>query len=276
MNNTKRNLSARRFAAFLAAIAALVMSSGVALLATATPANAAVTPVNICHATSSDSNPYTFITVDNDSSKLTAHLAHRDDPNKRWKSDGTFGGVPHVKDQPKPDIIGDYLDENDQPVVMDGVVDNARCNGDTEVEVPDEPTTAGVSFTDPSCANDNTASYATEGDHATFELDGTVAPGEAVTVTATVEDGFTFPDDAQQLAFEHTFGAAEADCNEVLPPEEPTPPVVATPTVVHAGLIGTPATVADLRTQQGIALLAAGLVLMVVAGGIALPRGARN
>jgi len=43
------------------------------------------TPVNICHATSSDSNPYVFITVDDDSVKFAGHLAHRNTPNKQWK-----------------------------------------------------------------------------------------------------------------------------------------------------------------------------------------------
>ena len=263
----------RRIATLMAALGALTVSSGIALLVTAPAANAA-TPVNICHATSSDSNPYTFITVDDDSAKFAGHLAHRNDPNKRWKSDGTFNGVPHVKNQPKPDIIGDYVGPNG-PVVLDGVVNAARCNGDIEVEVPDEPTNASVTFTDPSCANDNTASYDTEGEHATFDLDGTVAPGESVTVTATVDDGFTFPDEAQALEFSHKFAAAEV-CTAVTPPEEPEPPVVATPTVVHAGLIGTPVSVSDMHTEQGIALLAAGLLLMVAAGGMARPRGVRS
>ena len=273
MKKNKRTLSARRVATFVAAAGALVLSSGVALIVTAGAANAA-TPVNICHATSSDSNPYVLITVDDDSVKFAGHLAHRNDPNKRWKSDGTFNGVPHVKNQAKPDIIGDYVGPNG-PVVLDGVVDATRCNGDIEVEVPDEPTTASVSFIDPSCANENAASYDPTGDHATFELDGTVAAGQSVTVTATVDDGFTFPDDAQVLEFDHTFTAAEEDCNEVTPPVE-TPPVVATPTVVHAGLIGSPATVTDMRTEHGVALLAGGLLLMLVAGGLARPRGVRS
>ena len=37
------------------------------------------TPVTICHATSSETNPYVTITVDDDSVKLQGHLAHEDD-----------------------------------------------------------------------------------------------------------------------------------------------------------------------------------------------------
>jgi len=275
MTKTDTRPRVRRLAAAVAAVGAMVLASGVALLVTAPGASAATHPVNICHATSSDSNPYVFITVDNDSAKLQGHLQHRNDPNKRWKSDGTFGGVAHVKNEPKPDLIGDYLNDNDEEVVMDGVVDNARCNGDTEVEPPEELTTASVSFVDPSCANDNTASYSTEGEHVTFELDGTVAPGESVTVTATVDDGFVFEGDQQTEEFEHTFAAAEDPCDAVSPPTE-TP--VATPTVVSAGLLDGPivGAASDLRTEQGIALIASGLVLLIAAGGLARPRRVRR
>ncbi|RNL77276.1 hypothetical protein [Nocardioides marmorisolisilvae] len=272
MTTRSQQRSRRRIATFVAALGTLVMGSGVVLLAAAPAANADKTPVNICHATSSDSNPYTFITVDNDSVKLQGHLKHRNDPNKRWKSDGTFNGVAHTKGQPKPDIIGDYTDPEGNLVVLDGVVNSETC-GNQDVPPPVE-TTASATFVDPSCANDNSPSYSTEGDHVTFALEGTVAPGESVTVTATVDDGYTFADDAQELQFDHTFSDA-ADCT-VTPPTEPKPPVVATPTVVHAGLIGTPVTVSDLRTEQGMALLASGLLLMVAAAGLARPRGARR
>ena len=271
---TKRS-SGRRAAALVAALGALVMSSGVALLVTAPAANADKTPVNICHATSSDSNPYTFLTVDNDSSKLTAHLEHRNDPNKRWKSDGTFNGVPHTKGQPKPDIIGNYTDPQGNPVILDGVV-NAETCGNQDVSQPIE-TTANVTFVDPSCANENTPSYSTEGDHVTFALEGTVAPDEAVTVTATVDDGYTFADDAQSLEFKHTFGAAETPCELNPPTKTPTPTPVATPTVVSAGVFTGSGTSGSVREEQGIALLVSGLLLMVAAGGLAArPRGARR
>lgn len=269
----KRRMTARRTATVLAAIGMLVMSSGVALMVAASPASAA-TPVNVCHATSSDSNPYVFITVDDDSAQFTAHLAHRNDPNKKWKSAGVFLGVPHVKGDPKPDLIGDYTDENQQLIVLDGDITEETCAG----EVEEIETSASVAFTDPTCENANTASYEPTGDFVTFELtSGTVAPGETVTVTATVDDGYVFPGDLQSLDFEHTFTAAEEPCDVTEPPVV-EPPVVEppeaedteTPTVVHAGLAS------DLTQrfdeQDGLALLVAGMIIMMIAAGLGLVR----
>jgi uncharacterized repeat protein (TIGR01451 family) len=80
------------------------------------------TPVNVCHATNSDSNPYVFITVDDDSVKLQGHLMHRQTPNKTWKSDGVWRGtVVHAGDA-KPDLIGDYTDKQGVKHTYDGVI----------------------------------------------------------------------------------------------------------------------------------------------------------
>jgi len=98
-----------------------------------------------------------------------------------------------------------------------------------------------------------------------------------VTVTATVDDGYTFANDEQSMEFPHTFGPVIADCDFVPPPSPPTSSAVATPTVVSAGII-TPigsSSVSDVRTEQGIALLASGLLLLVAAGGLALRRAPR-
>lgn len=282
MGNKKatKRLSARRAATFLAALGALVMSSGVALMATATSANAAQghTPVNICHATSSDSNPYTFITVDAESKKFEAHLAHRNTPNKTWKSDGSFGGVDHVADEPKPDIIGDYVDGDGITHTYDGEVTSGRCNAN--VEVPDDVlTTADVTFVDPTCDNGNTADFATSGDHVDFAVtSGAKAPGSDITVTATAQDGYVFAGDVLEIDFPHTFPAA-ADCTEVSPPVVSPPSVkppkkhtqtqsTVTPTVVHAGLAGVSSE--DMRSEQGLALMVAGMVMLVAAGGLRL------
>ena len=266
---SKKRGAARRTAAALSVAAVLVMSSGLALIVAA-PAQAK-TPVNICHATSSDSNPYVFITVDDDSAKFQGHLAHHNTPNKRWKTAGTFNGQPHAAGAPKPDLIGDYTDDGGTPHTFgDGVINAESC----AAEVAEIETTASATFVDPTCDNENTASYSTEGEHATFAIEGTVAPGEAVTVTATVEDGYVFADDAQTLTFEHTFTKA-ADCSTTEPPVV-EPPVVEppddtsvatpTPTVVHAGLVSTVG--GDERMQQGLALLLVGMIMLVMAGGL--------
>src|SRR5690349_1248619 len=127
-NKATKRPAARRVAAFLAMLGALVMSSGVALMVTATPANAAKNPVGVCHATGSDSNPYVFIVVDDDSIWSTkkhewrGHGVHRDSPNKQWKSHGFFEGVEHNAGDPKPDFISSFTDDDGVFHPMDGTI----------------------------------------------------------------------------------------------------------------------------------------------------------
>lgn len=283
----RKNTTGRRrrtLVTILASAGALALSSGIALLAAA-PAQAATITVHVCHATSSDSNPYQYISVDNDAAnfeqQVTAHLAHRNNPNKIWKSAGSFGGVEHAKGDPKPDLIGDYSTP-DGDVILDGDITAETCAG----EVEEIETAAAVTFTDPTCENDNVASYETSGENVTFELAGTVAPGEEVTVTATVDDGYVFAGDEQTQEFMHTFGAEETECDVVVEPPgggtdpEPEPeeevagPTVATPTVVSAGLL--PGSAGSATSTQGLALIGAGLVLLLAAGGVARPRRVRR
>lgn len=270
-----KKVTARRTATVLAGLGMLVMSSGIALMVTVSPAAAAV-KVNVCHATSSDTNPYVFLQVDDDSTQLQAHLMHRSNPNKKWKSAGVFLGVAHVKGDPKPDLIGSYTDSAGVFHQLDGNITSETCAG----QVVEVLTTATVTFTDPTCANENTASYSTTGPYATFEVtSGTVAPGQAVTVTATVKDGYVFANDAQSLVFTHTFAAAQ-DCSTVSPPTVTPPAVsppkatpettVATPKVVHAGLVS--AATQRFGGQDGLALLVAGMIIMVIAAGLGTVR----
>lgn len=335
-NHESKKLTLRRLATFIAAIGVLVMSSGVALMVSAGPANAAVTQVGVCHAQSSDSNPYTFIVVDNDSTQLQAHLAHQAEPNKTWKNAGTYEGVLHAAGDPKPDFVGvditsedcdgdvevppteatadvDFIDpscanENLADFEAIGsnvtfeITDGSKAPG-AEIEVTatanegsefeDESTkqvfthtfgpalnldgppckivegpvvaTASVDFVDPTCANGNTASYQGSGDNVSFAItSGSEAAGADIKVTATADEGKTFADESTTKDFTHTFGAAEDPCGDVAGPTE-TP--VATPTVVHSGLV-TP----DMRGEQGLALLVTGMVLLVLAGGLSLVR----
>jgi hypothetical protein len=211
----------RRIATLAAALGALTMSSGVALMVTASPANAA-NKVGICHATSSDSNPYVFISVDDDSAKLKGHLQHLTDPNKHWKSDGSFTfhnvAIPHVDGGAKRDFIGSFTDDQGVFHLYDGEITAADCDGNVEVA----PAVADVEFTDPDCDNQNTASYDPTGEHVTFSLEGTVGPGQLVTVTATADQGYKFDDQTSVQEFEHQFGPVEI-CDIVLPPGEVTP-----------------------------------------------------
>jgi len=285
MGNKRATKGTRRVAAFLAALGVLVMSSGVALMLSATPANAAQgqhVPVGICHATSSDTNPYVFITVDDDSAKFRGHLKHRDDPNKHWKTDGTYelGGA-HSAGDLKRDYIASFVDSDGVAHNLDGDITAASCDDEGDVEVP--PAVVDVDFTDPTCDAPDSGSFDVTGDHATFVADPDQASysiGYSVTITASPEEGFSF-DDGAQTVFEHTFAASDAPCESVTPPVV-TPPVVSppkqhhtktqshvvTPTVVHAGLAGV--TVQDMRGEQGMALTFAGMLLLVAAGGLGL------
>jgi len=305
----KKRTSARRAATFLAALGALVMSSGVALMVTATSADAAAghDPVGICHATSSDANPYVFITVDRDSARYVAHLAHHNTPNKTWQGAGTWDGATHEAGDPKADII-EGIDGAPTPVTK------AYCNQPTgEVPPPDDLlATASVIFQDPSCANGNVAKYTTAGDHVTFD-NPVAAPGATITVTATADEDASFADDSDQKSFgPHTFGPV-VNCSSVEAPKVCPPgsshagqqipagqteasfcpdkktvvdapktktkavaeTAAVTPTVVHAGL--TSVSTKDMRGEQGLALMVSGMVMLAAAGGLGLRlRGAAS
>ncbi len=255
---TQRGL--RRLATFTAAIGMLVMSSGVALMVTTSPGNAAVKPpkVGVCHGTAADK--YVFIRVDNDSVAESAHLAHRNNPPQNLL----------------PDIVGDYIDDEGNVVELDGVVTKATCQEGGIVDPP-LAATASVNFVDPTCANENQASYSTEGDNVTFELtDGEATPGSSIEVTATANEGAEFADESDEQVFEHTFSAAATNCTIVDPPLDPpldppandpiVDPPAAAPSIVSSGL--TDVVSSDLRGEKGLALLVAGMIMMVLAGGL--------
>jgi hypothetical protein len=85
-------------------------------------------PVNICHATGSDTNPYEFKTVDDDSTDFQGHLSHRNDPNKVWKNDIFENGAYHPAGSPKSDIIQSYTDSQGVFHSYDGDVTEATCS----------------------------------------------------------------------------------------------------------------------------------------------------
>ncbi|MFL6105866.1 MAG: hypothetical protein ACJ72L_02810 [Marmoricola sp.] len=210
----------RRVATVIAAFGALTMSSGVALLATAPAADAAKNPVNICHATGSDSNPYVFITVDDDSVKLKGHLKHREDPNKKWKAEGTYEGVHHNAGDPKPDFIGSFTDDQGVFHEYDGDITSASCDGDVVTPLAN----ADVDVTQPTCDNENTPSLDPVAQHATYVVSGSSEPGGHWVVTFTADDGYTFDgDDQTELVIEGDFDEAESPCDIVIPPTEVTP-----------------------------------------------------
>lgn len=210
----------RRVATFMAALGMLVMSSGVALMVASSPANAAATKVNVCHATGSDSNPYVFISVDENAVKSKGHLQHRNDPNKHWKSAGYFSGVFHAAGAPKPDLIQSYTDSHGVFHDLDGNITAESCKNHPLLA------TASVTFHNPTC-DDKTASYSTSGSHVTFSVaSGSTTPGSDIVVRATADGGAAFSSgNPSTLDFPHTFGAVPSDnvCNPEGPPNVVTP-----------------------------------------------------
>src|SRR3954467_9183707 len=92
-------------------------------------------PVNVCHATDSDTNPYEFKTVDDDSTKLigdeheAGHISHRNNPNKIWKNDIFANGVFHPAGSLKADLIQSYTDSDGNFHSYDGDdITEATCN----------------------------------------------------------------------------------------------------------------------------------------------------
>lgn len=260
-NKASKRFTARRAATFLAALGALVMSSGVALTVVATPANAA-TKVTFCHSTGSEQNPWVELTTSVNAFYVGHVLKqHTEDvyPAVSFQKKGQTINVPAQGDQ---EFLANHCGAPSEP-------------GDTEIAVD-------IEFTDPSCANGNTASYAVVGDDTDVDVSPSAAPaaGATITVTATAKDGFFFDGDKSTYSEEHTFGAVQ-DCTvvsppttEVSPPKKPkTQSTTVTPTVVHAGLAG--ATVQDMRGEQGLALVFAGMVMLVAAGGLRLRSASR-
>lgn len=264
-----------RFATVMAAVGALLISSGIALMAAPTTASA-VPSKNVdhkivtCHGNSSSesaSNPYVGISVDFHAAK--AHRNH----SFVWNGDAWWHGVFHADGTVKRDIFDVPGDTTEAKL--------AYCNAPTE-KAP--PATASVTPVQPTCLNNNVASYVKEGTHvATWAESAAPAPGTTITVTATAEQGFTFDNGTGTKAMEVTFLAAQTNCTpavsppttpQVSPPKAPVKAHVKaqtkTPTVVHAGLVTTSA---DTGAQAGLGLVLAGLLLLAGAGGLVLVEG---
>jgi hypothetical protein len=259
-NNLKnKRMSARRAAGFLAALGVLVMSSGVAMMVAATPANAA-DPVSVtfCHSTSSESNPWELITT-NANAFYEGHVLQQHTDDVYPSVDFTHGqDAIHVNAQ------------GDQAFLANG------CSA-----VAPAVATASATPIQPTCANP-AGGYTTNVSNATFASTPAAVPGGTIHLTANATGNAKFAGGATSLDVPVTLNAAPTNCNTVVSPPQVNNPktpkapkhhttTAVTPTVVHAGLAGS--TVQDVRGEQGLALMVAGMVMLAGAGGLRLRSG---
>lgn len=260
MGNKKnsRKISARRAATFLAALGALVMSSGVALMVTATSADAApATKVVVCKYVGIPGGTLDHIVVVDDNSMPAGFTG--DFPYSWTDAHGQTG---------QGSIAIRYADEGPPPELAKDI-SLSECP--TNEEQP-TLTTAVVTFTDPTCDTAADFSATSPNDGVDFGITGTPGPGNEMSITATAKQGFELSGDA---SWSHTF-TVPTGCSQVSPPlppkkhhastQSPTT-VVSTPTVVHAGLAGA---TTDMRGEQGLALTFAGMLMLMAAGGLGL------
>jgi len=150
--------------------------------------------VTLCHATSSESNPYTTITVDA-AGAYNGHLVDHD------------GDI-------VPEFI--YLGESRGPQGDQSLLQYPDCDK-PDVEV----TATAPSFTDPDCDTEADISIPeTEG--VTYSQEGDVEPGGTVTVTATAQEGFVLVGETE---WTHTYAEVPAEdiCNPPPPPVDVCP-----------------------------------------------------
>jgi hypothetical protein len=229
----------------LAAVGALIASTGVVLMATASTANAdpSVHKVFVCKYVStpddewvqSGNNPISVDTHALSGKGFTAEYPS-ESQFPLWFSDGQERSVAFAWDAEQGD------GQNGEPSLDCPTV--PEDEDETEVE-------ANVVFRDPTCA-DKTAGYtpsATVGGSAApsglVEFDvtsGSVAPGQSVTITATItDDDYEFDNEDTEQVFTHTFGAVPTNCEQaptgVTAGASFTDPTCAAPTVAWAAVV---------------------------------------
>ncbi|MCW2857739.1 MAG: hypothetical protein JWR52_3354 [Marmoricola sp.] len=178
----KRGL--RRVATLLAALGMLVMSSGLVLIMSASSANSVAAPKYfVCK----------FVTTPG----AGEHLQTGQNP-----IDVSANAIPE-----DPVVVGSsFADAQGRSFVLAQDVGQPTPDVSACVPIPKDAT-AAVTFVDPGCANQNTPSYSTSGDHVTFAVTaGSVAASTSVTVTATADTGHEFSDGSTSMDFTHAFG----------------------------------------------------------------------
>jgi len=237
-----KRTSARRAATFLAALGALVMSSGVALMVVAAPANAAKAADCVPTAASVEviNHPAVTHVVHHDAVPAVAEAWYNFAPNEK----GQYTGTPNWP------VDGDGVwqalpgHKNGGPGDAFGTFQQGEGNGSWFHR---EPGTEGQAAYDQT-VTDTPASTETI-NHPAVTCNEVSPPKDVVVSTPTTTT--------------KTKTKAEAETAAV------------TPTVVHAGL-GSLST-KDMRGEQGLALMVSGMVMLAAAGGLGLRlRGAAS
>jgi len=267
MGNKLKNKrsTARRAAGFLATLGLLAMSSGIALMVSATPANAAPDPekkVVVCKYVSTPGGE-----LQGGNNPIEPSLnSLKNAVDDEWLENPTF-----------PKAWGDAQGQDGGSIAIGfageglGIED---CPGFQEPPVA----TASATPVQPTCA-DLDGSYTTAASNAEFAALPAAVPGSTIHLTANATGGAQFAGGATTLDVPVTLDAAPTNCGStvVSPPLVNTPKTpkapksTVTPTVVHAGLTGT--TVQDVRGEQGLALMVGGMLMLAGAGGLRLRSG---
>jgi hypothetical protein len=274
-NKNKKPTAVRRVATSLAVLGALVMSSGVALMVTAASANATTTTTTtlkdwVCKYVGQPGHE--VLKQGNDGLVWVA----TDQPQGTFFVDNqqlSYLLVADVPQDPKPDASNcPPAPGDEEPPTCPAGTDHA---GD---EIPVGQT--AESFCDdadaPVCAvgTDNAGQTIPGGQTAEEFCDDADAP---VCAVGTDNAGQTIPEGqtAEEFCTDTVVVVSPPGGTTVVsPPKAKTPKAhtpkaaVSTPTVVHAGLAGVSAQ--DLRGEQGLALMVAGMFMLVAAGGLGL------
>lgn len=255
----------------LAAIGLLLASSGVAVLAGPTSADAPVHKSYVCKYVRKPGAFELLQTGQNPIWVANESLLGHDGVVKVGDqfSDGQFLSVVIVANTPQ----------------LDPEPGLSACP-QLEPPPPTQVTASAPTFSEPTCAAPTASLQLPSTEGVTYTQSGTAAPGATVTVTATAQPGYAL---TGQTVWEHTFASVPANCGQTLPPETTPPPQVSppqvsppqvsppaasppagapvTPAVVHAGYAGTPEQAPlPSRGALGWGLLAAGALLLAAAG----------
>jgi hypothetical protein len=260
MMSGKRNRAGlRRFASIMAAVGALLVSSGIALMATPTTATAAPdhAKVVVCKYVGTPPGGLDHVIVVSESSMPEGFTGSF--PYEWTDAQGQAGGSVAIR----------YAEsgEHSKDISLSECPSEQEILKAEAVAVPVEPT-----------CDANVATYSTEGSVGVASWDESADPafGTTITLTAHAAEGYAFGE-SDTTTVDVTFGEAATGCTvtppNVEPPvveppvEEPTTEAV-TPTIVEAGLAGEPA--ADSSRDQGLALVATGLALLAAAAATAV------